>query len=236
MQPFDRTLGLRALGMTLVGLALALGVVVATDEPYSTAGMRVARLSAFTPAIAALGAAAALGEAGARGELRALGALGATPFRAGLGAMLAAWFAGAVALGFLASPLADPSSLFPAIGVRHAWAPDARGLVDEASGLRILPSGALEILAITNPASGPSTPRTASALFAVTPLAIVTPIWVTSPLRLWARTTVALLALAVVVFLLHAVAAERLAPAWLVLAAAPLAVQAAAGHLVRRVE
>jgi hypothetical protein len=63
----------------------------------------------------------------------------------------------------------------------------------------------------------------------------VTPIWVTSPLRLWARSAVALLALALVVFLLHAVAAERLQPVWLVLAAAPLAVQAAAGHLVRRV-
>ena len=88
LHAFDRLLARRALAFTALAFALAIGVTIATDEPYSTLGTRVARLCAFAPALSAIGAAIALAQSRARGELRALETLSVTPLRMARGPMM----------------------------------------------------------------------------------------------------------------------------------------------------
>jgi hypothetical protein len=231
VHPFDRWLCRRALAFVAIAVGLSIGVIVATDEPFSTSQMRLARLSAMLPALGAVGAAAALAQARVRGELRALESLGARPFRSNLGATLAGWLAGAAAVALLATPLSDVSSLFPALSARAAWLPEAGALVDPPRGLRVWPHGEVELFAALAPPQDPLAPSRLAALLAVGPLALAVPVWVTAPIHPAARTLVAALSFVIVVVLLHAVAAERARPGWLVLASLPIAAQAAAGHL-----
>src|SRR5690606_29874609 len=145
MSPFDRSLALRVVGVVFVTAALAAVVIVATDESGSTAPMRVARLCALQPALAALGCWAVQAQAEARGELRALLGLGASPWRLCRGPCVAAWGLGALALVTLASPWADPSSLFPVVAPA-AWERVGGQLVDPVHGVSVDARGALRFL------------------------------------------------------------------------------------------
>ncbi len=115
MHAFDRLLGRRCFGLSLLLLALALAVVLATDEAGSTVGQRAARLAVFAPAVAVVAERLVLSQARARGELVALAALGASPWSQARGAMVAAWAVGALSLLVLLSPLSDVRSLFPVV-------------------------------------------------------------------------------------------------------------------------
>jgi len=227
---FDRRLMLRAFAFTLLALVVAAGVAVATDEPLSTWPMRAARLAAFLPALSAIGAAAALAQARARGELRALAALGASPWRVTLGATAAGWLAGAIGVSVLMSPLADVRSLFPGVVVHAVWRNMGGALVDAAHGVRVEPSGAILLLAAREAPALARGPSSFEAVLAIAPLALLAPPWACAPLSTGARMIGALGTIALIIVLLHAVAAARITPGWLVFGGVILAAQAAIAH------
>lgn len=227
--PFDRLLFRRALAFSVAATLLALGVVVLTDEPLSTPGMRAARMAAFAPALAALGVSVALAQARGRGELRALAALGASPWRAARGAVLAGWLVGALAVALLASPWSDVSVLFPAMPSHAQWHRHAAALVDPASGVRVAADGVIGFVA-AHRSRAVDSPGALAALAAVTPLAALAPPWAGTRLSLLSRALGAGLAIVLAIVLLHVVASGRAPALVLVLAALPLAVQSVAGR------
>jgi len=230
MHPFDRWLCRRSLAFTAVALAMAIGIVLATDEAFSTARMRVARLCALAPALAALGAGLALSQAQARGELRALEALGGSPLRVARGAVVAGWMAGIVAVLLLASPFADPSSLFPTIGTRGFWTEESGSLADASKGLRVWPHGEIEYFGETSIARVGVAPSRIGAALAVGLLGLIVPIWVTARTGVLSRAAMAMLSVGLMIVLLHAVAAGRVGPPWLLVSALPIALEAAIAH------
>jgi hypothetical protein len=231
MHAFDRVLFWRALALTALLGVVALAVAVITDESYSSWGMRVARMSALAPALAALGAGVALGQARSRGELRALHALGVSPLRVALGPMLAGWATGSVAVALVLSPAADVSALFPKVACNVPWTWDGAALVSGSGGLRVTPAGVPELGgALTLPVALAAPTRWAAAL-AVAPLGLVAPVWVSAPVSLRARAVAVAMTGGLTVLLLHAAAAQRLGPQWLVCGALPLALQAVVGHV-----
>jgi hypothetical protein len=228
---FDRLLARRSLAFTALAFAVAIGVTISTDEPYSTLRMRVARLCAFAPALSAIGAAVTLAQARARGELRALEALGVAPFRIARGPMVTGWALGLVAALVLVSPFADPGSLFPALAAPAHWVVDKGALFDPVSGVRVLRDGSLE-LGKSAPALGAAfVPSGFVALLVVAPLSLFLPPWTGAQLGVFARLLAALFTLAAVVVLLHAAAAGRIHPAWLIAGALPIGVQALFAHV-----
>ncbi len=231
MHAYDRRLAARTVLLAAMLALLAVGVVVATDEPYSTTAMRAARVSALSPALASLAVVIALAHARARGELRALAALGSEPLRVARGALVAGWLLGVVATVLLSSPLADVSALFPAVSAPTLWVVEPGALVAPASGISVSKDGVLTLLAIAggDPVSaGP--PRPWAAALAIGPLALVAPIWAASPSPWGFRLLGAGVALALVIFLLHAVAARTVSAAVLAVSAVPLAVSAFVGY------
>lgn len=229
MHPFDRLLFRRALAFTAVVTLLALAVVVLTDEPLSTPAMRAARMAAFAPLLSALGVSVALAQARVRGELAALSALGASPWRLARGPMLAGWLVGALAVGALASPWVDVGVLFPVMPLKAAWHLDAASLMARTVGVRVVPGGAIQFVG-AHPAPVRNTPGSLAALLAVAPLAAAAPPWAGARLSLLSRALGAGTAVALVVVLLHAVAAGRAPAVVLALAALPLAAQCVSGR------
>jgi|RhiMethySRZTD1v2_1073278.scaffolds.fasta_scaffold17722_6 hypothetical protein len=230
MHGFDRLLARRAFAYTALALVIAIGVTIATDEPYSTIRMRLARWCAFAPGLCAVGSAIALGQARARGELRALEALGVAPLRAGRGPMIASWLLGLVACVLLVTPWADASALFPVLSVPGRWVVDAGALVDPVNGIRVLRDGSL---ALSAGQAGPGTafvPSGPAALFVVVPLALLMPPWSSAKMSWLFRLAGALFTFGAVVVLLHAAAATRVGPVWTAFSALPIAAQALLAH------
>ncbi len=234
LHAYDRLLAVRTLLASLLLVLLAIGIVVATDEPLSTLQMRVARLSALAPAIVAIAIFVVLGQARARGELRALAALGEAPLRLGLGALCSGWAIGALTTLLLLSPLADVSALFPAVSTPAEWRFEAGRMIAPASGVSVAADGALELgLASAGDAGGAVSLHALSAALAVGPLGVAAPLWaVTSSAWHW-RALAAAGSLALVLVLLHAVAAGRVPSVVLVLAALPLVMELLSGHFRR---
>jgi len=233
MHAFDRVLFWRSLAFTVLALVLALGVVFATDEAYSSWQMRVARMSAFAPALAAVGAGAALAQARARGEIRALAALGVSPWRVGLGPMLVGWGFGLVSIALLASPLAEAGVLFPRVAQSQPWIWHDGLLVSVAHGVRVAADGNIDLGAASPATAVGFAASGAVAALAVGPLAAATPAWVSAPIGVAGRCAMLPATIALTVVLLHAVAAQRLGSAWLVTCSLPLGAQALRSHLGR---
>lgn len=229
MTPFDRKLMLRSLAYTAMAAVVATAVVAATDEPLSTSRLRVARLAAFLPALAAIGCGIALRHAESRGEGRALAALGVSPLRSALGALLAGWAVGLAAVLLVASPWADLRSLFPVALSVPPWVRAGSGFVNPAYGILAREAG-LEFSASARPPSAQVVPGVRAALAAIAPLAAVLPLWQSAPIAASSRLFGGAGALGLLLGLLHAVAAGRSAELWLPVASLPLAAQAALAH------
>jgi hypothetical protein len=230
MTPFDRNLALRSLGYTTLACVVAAGVTVLTDEPDASAAWRLARISAFLPALAALGSALSLSQARARGELRAIEALGVSPLRAGLGASVSAWLVGALGLILLLSRAADLRALFPTATATPAWVRVGAELWNPLHGVSVGPAGALRFTRVDTWEPSGVPPHELAALFALAPLALMLPIWITGTLSSTWRALAGVSAFALLVVLLHAVAAARVHCAWLALPALPIATQALMAH------
>ena len=233
MHAYDRALLGRTLALTFIAGIIALAVAVATDEAYSTWRMRTARMSAFVPALAALGASLVLSQARARGELRALAALGHSPWRVALGPMLAGWLYGLAACAAVISPWSDARALFPLVPSLETWMWDGIALTDIAHGLRVKPTGELSLLPGQPMHGAGFVPTGQAAVLALGPLALITPVWVGTPVKLAPRVAGIVVTGALAIVLLHAVAAEQLRPGWLALGALPLAVQTLFGLVCR---
>lgn len=234
MNAFDRSLCLRALAYSALALAVVAVVIVATDEAYSTTAMRIARLSALAPALGAVGTAAAAAQAERRGELLALAALGNPPERAVLGAVVGGWMVGGLATLALLSPLADAGSLFPALTHGAVWIESSGALQDVRGTVRVAPDGTLAFAGTGAATTLEHRPAGAWGALATAPLALVAPPWSVGGAATIVRASTLVATAALVVAMLHAVAAGRLGPAWLVAGAGPMAVTLAARRLRRR--
>jgi hypothetical protein len=227
MTAFDRSLFLRMLAVTGVLLVATIGIVLLTDEPGSTAAMRVARVAAFTPALSVVAAVVCLEQARDRGELGALGALGVSPWRAARGTTLAGWLVGAAAALVLGSTWADPSSLFPVLPEPYGWRAEGTRLVESLRGVAVAPDGSLVLSPPTALRMTVYAAHSWVAAVTIGSLALVAPPWAASPMSVGARLVGLFAALALTVTLFHAFAAGTVSAGWLVLGAAPLGLQSA---------
>jgi hypothetical protein len=208
MTAFDRSLCARAAASTVALTLLALTIVVVTDEASSSFAMRVARLSALGPVLAAFAAFGVAAHARARGELRSLEALGLSPVRSALGAAVAAWCAGAVSLAVSISPFADTTSLFPAVRPVVAWALDPTRTVARAAGVAVFSSGDIAI----SRASAVHQPFATTAWMALPcllPLALLAPVWAVEKMSVTWRALSLFASGAVAIAALHFIAARR---------------------------
>jgi hypothetical protein len=236
MLAYHRSLWLRSVAMALLLGVIALGVMVATDEGGSTPAMRLARLCAFTPALAALGAATTLELARSRGELRALEALGVSPWGAAFGATLGGWFLGALAVAGLMLPWSDVAALFPTVTSHDTWVGQVgrtTELVDPAHGVAVGVDGGLRWVEAL-PLAQVADPGRRAAIACFAPLAFVTPTWTAAPLPIARRGVEVALTFAIAVLVLHAVAAGRGVVWALPLAALPFASSALLAHCLPR--
>jgi hypothetical protein len=208
MTPFDWLLFRRTLVVTFAALVVAFAVAAATDEASSTATMRVARLAAFAPFIAAFAVLGVCVHARSRGECRAVESLGASPLRACLGGAVAALGVGLVGMAFLASPFADANSLLPVVRINTAWLFTDGARLAHAGGVTVAHDGRIALTTSTSAALH-ELPGHWAALACLTPIAVLAPLWSVAALspatRGW---SMALTGIAVVT-LLHLVAASR---------------------------
>jgi hypothetical protein len=234
MHAFDRWLGRRTLGFTAAATAVAAGVVMLTDEAGSSAAMRVARLAALAPGLAALGGWIALSQAASRGELRALAALGASPWRVGSGVSMAGWLIGAAAVLLLCWKWVDTSALFPVVSSSASWATDKGVFVEPFAGVRVLPDGSFRAVEALRPRPLGAGPGRLEALVAVAPLAAILPVWVVAPLASGGRAAAAALTAMLLILLLHLVGGGHIPAVALALAVVPLVLQVSAAAVVAR--
>jgi len=208
---------------------LSAGVVVATDEPGSTLGMRLARLAALAPAWVVVAQRLTLHSSAVRGELRALAALGVSPWRGSRGVVLAGWCLALAALGCLTLPWTDVTSLFPAVTAPTNWEPVADGLRDAASGVLVHPDGGIVISTQVVPPVLRLGPGRDAALACLSPVALMAPVWGAAPLSLSGRLAGGFATAIAAVVLLHARAAGVVPSVALGAATLPLVLQAGFG-------
>ncbi|MBX3193320.1 MAG: hypothetical protein KF819_40430 [Labilithrix sp.] len=114
MTAWDKRTFMRALGATLIGIAVVWLVTAASDEGHLTVAVRAGRALPLAPLCGAVGAALALGTARVREEARALEALGRAPGEnarsAALGAALPSI---AIGLALLVTSAVDVSGFYP---------------------------------------------------------------------------------------------------------------------------
>jgi len=143
---YDVKLARRALAIAALSACVALVVIVATDEGGDLA-RRAALVAALSPALGGIGALAAARIASSRGETRALEALGASPDRALLGALVGGMIVAAMGPLLVLSSIADLEPLFPRPSEPSAWvAAPGGGMRDAVRGTLLGPSGALVVV------------------------------------------------------------------------------------------
>ncbi len=197
----------------VAALTVAVGVlVVLTDEPGSTARMRVARVCALSPLVVAVAIWSVLAQANARGELRALAALGVRPGMARLGALVASWAVLLLVLGTLLSlPEGALLALFPRAASSIQWSLDAGGGWHASShAITAFADGSIRLgaLATDHKAGAPDFRAAVAAAFG--PVAIAIPFWAAQPMPTWTRTLSGAVAVMLMLCCLHAVAARGL--------------------------
>jgi hypothetical protein len=185
--------------------------------------MRLARLGALGPLLGCVSALAVCAHARARGEIGALEALGMRPWEAARGAAIAGWVFGVLSLSVFALPWADPSSLFPTFVPPIDWIVDLDGAAARSTAATVLADGTIVLAAQATARTAPS-PGSAAALMCLAPMALVAPPWAVTPMRGRARAISVVLAAALLIVVLHAIAARRIG-AWSgVFASVPLVV------------
>jgi hypothetical protein len=221
VHPFDWLLLRRSTLAAAVVAALTAGIVVSTDEAASTAAMRVARMAAFAPLVAAVAALSVVAHARSRGELRALECLGVPPWRAAHGAAQGALLVAATGIAVLISPWADAASLFPVVRSAVDWTMDATGLLASALGVAVSGSGKITLTSALS--MRPHVlPQAWAALPCFVPLAAVVPSWAVTPMSSSRRASSVGVTGLVAVVCLHFVAAGRFNPFISVAAVIPL--------------
>jgi hypothetical protein len=208
--PFDlRSFG-RSFAIASVVTLLGVAVMISTDGEQGASGSRIARLGALAPVFGAMGSALALAQARARGELLALSCLGVRPWRAHVGAWLAAFLFGiAGALGAVAQPSAL-DSLFPRLPTSDwlrspdgTWFSPSGGIVVGLDGI------AQATFVVANPmVASWHAPRVA-VLLSIAAAGVVLPVWLESQRRWSEKMSVAAIAILAEIAAFHYVGAER---------------------------
>ena len=167
MTAWDLRTFARALGATLIGIAVVWLVTAASDEGQLTAGVRAGRTLPLAPLCSAVGAALALGTARVRDETRALEALGRSPGQsaraAALGAALPSILIG-LAIG--TSSAIDVSGFYPRAPRGDTFIYEDGGFTSPTLGVRVAEDGeprAAEGVSFTADASLPPHARAAAA-------------------------------------------------------------------------
>jgi hypothetical protein len=231
--PFDRQLAARAAAVSALAWLVAAAVVAATDEGRGWAP-RAGLVAALAPIAGAVGAWTALGVAALRGEVRALGAVGVPPGRIAVSAALGGVAPSLVGAFAAATPWIDLAALFPRAPSLEAWRRDGADLVATGLGLRVAPGGTMTFegeAAALVAAGAPSRHLVALALVVA---AIALPLAACAPRPNGRRLLALGAALALAIVLFQAVAAGRLAAAWLVVAPLALLVDAAPAYRLER--
>lgn len=231
MTAWDVRAGLRALGATLLALAVVWLITAASDEGQLTMGARAGRTLPLAPLCSAVGAALALGTTRVRSEVRALEALGRSPGESARTAALGAALPSLViALAVMFSSSVDVGGFYPrapnvasfvreegaftsaSLGVTVTDDGEARPLDDAeaASGDEGLPRGARIAAAST-------TAIAAIALSLVASRAVLRPSLSDRRTRRRSRVRAATMVLscAMTMLLAFQAAAAHVAPAWL---------------------
>lgn len=226
---WDRKSAKLAAALAGVAILVALLVIATTDDGASWA-RRAAMLGAVAPVAGSIGTLGAVGLARGRGEIVALLALGVSPTRAQLGAVIGGIVIALPGPFVTSSRWADPSALFPTPVESRVWAPGeasaaagSRGesLREMTMGIQVEPGGRVAFVKEA-PQSG-AAPRlfpAALVFAALTLCALACPLWVAARAS---KTRKAVVGLAAVLFLIaafQAVAMERGSP--LLLLVAPL--------------
>lgn len=181
MTTWDLRTFLRALGATLLGIAVVWLVTAASDEGQLTVGARAGRTLPIAPLCSAVGAALALGTARVRSEVRALEAIGRSPSEiarpAALGAALPSVIVG---LALVVSSAIDVSGFYPRPPRSDTFTYEAGVFTSPSLGVAIGADGEPRAIAVApRPADEglPSGARVSAALataFAGLAIALVT--------------------------------------------------------------
>jgi hypothetical protein len=158
--PWDLRTFARALGGTLLGIAVVWLVTAASDEGQLTIGVRAGRTLPIAPLCSAIGAALALGTARVRDETRALEALGRSPGQtaraAALGASLPSLLIG-LAIGL--SSVVDVSGFYPRAPRGDTFVYTDGAFISASLGVRVSEDGEPRALEGTPPAVDEGLPR-----------------------------------------------------------------------------
>ncbi|MGH7434125.1 MAG: hypothetical protein ACRENE_00455 [Polyangiaceae bacterium] len=166
---WDVMLFVRAAGMALLALAVALLVTAATDEGGVSWLGRAGRTLPLAPLCSALGAWVAIAPTLVRGEVVALQTLGRSPAQIGAAPVAgAALVAVLVALAIAAGRAIDLTGFFPMVTHPSAWQWRDGVFVDDGRGLEVLSDGALRAAEVVRQARGtPTIPSLGRASAAV---------------------------------------------------------------------
>jgi hypothetical protein len=232
LTPYDAMLARRGAVLgALLGVLVFL-VMLGTDDVASTHAGRLGRLSALSSLAGGAGAFLALAQARSRGEIRALGAMGLTPVRASLGAMVGGGLVGLLGAALALVPGVDLSPLFPhALPAFGGWANDNGVWVDHARSIRVAADG------VVSWAGAPSAaevvvsviPRTPTVI-ALVVAAVAFPLWAGAQELLLRRALVSFAVASAAVFVFHLVAAHRVGAMTLLVPPLLLLVDALALH------
>lgn len=225
MSPFDLRLATRTLTLSAIAALVVALVERITDERGVAAagtGGRSIGVLPLMPVACAVAVVIALAPMTANGELRALAALGCSPWRARLGALLTAFaitVCGALAFGLGG---ADVASLFPPPVPAGDFRVEGSTFVSDRRHVRVSFTAEGEVLERIGPppAAEASTPRDrkqrVGAVAAIALAGIALALWAAAPVRRGAiRTLLTLTAWAVSeVLAFQAAGARALHPLW----------------------
>lgn len=162
--PWDIRTSLRALGATVLAVAVVWLVTAASDEGQLTAGARAGRTLPLAPLCSAVGAALALGSGRIRHESRAFEALGRSPTATARSAALGAALPSlAVALAIASVPSVDVDGFFPRAARDEVFVAAGDAFESPTLGVRIDVDGEAEPLTAVSASAGGNLPRFARA-------------------------------------------------------------------------
>lgn len=172
LTPWDIRAARRALGATLLALAVVWLVTAASDEGGLTLGARAGRTLPLAPVCSAIGVALVLGGGRVRHEVRALEALGRSPASIGRAAALGAALPSVViALVIAASPRVDVAPFYPRAARGEVFVATDAGFESPTLGVRVDDDGEATLLDAAHPLGDADLPRgarTAAALATAT--------------------------------------------------------------------
>ncbi len=211
--PWDTRAAVATFALGALLFAVACIVTGATDEGSITWTTRVLRTLPLVPACGGVVTYLTLRRAQRRGEMLALAAIGCSPARAAVFAVVGAAVLSAAAAAVVITRGRDATEAFFPRATSHADVTASEGaFVDEARGLRIASSGEITTTVQTNP-EAPAHPmggRDAAAAGILVLLGIALPLIGARAMtiELWAAGVTCVLC----IFLLQAAAAGRIAP------------------------